>query len=98
MKRIQELDGLRAIAALMVVAWHYIGRSRFLALAHFLSRSLRRFFVLSGFLITTILLENRESNTYFSSFHGRRALRIWPVYYLMCATCLLVERQKSGTV
>ena len=42
MKRTQELDGLRAIAALMVVAWHYIGRARFLALAHILSRSLRR--------------------------------------------------------
>jgi peptidoglycan/LPS O-acetylase OafA/YrhL len=95
MKRTHELDGLRAIAALMVVAWHYIGRARFLALVHILSRSLPRslrrrpVFVLSGFLITTILLENRESNTYFSSFHGRRALRIWPVYYLMCATCLV---------
>jgi peptidoglycan/LPS O-acetylase OafA/YrhL len=47
------------------------------------------FFCFVGILITTILLENRESNTYFSSFYGRRALRIWPVYYLMCATCLV---------
>ena len=94
MKRIQELDGLRAVAALMVIAWHYIGIPdgpgfglwRIFYLGHF---GVDLFFVLSGFLITTILLENRESHTFFSSFYGRRALRIWPVYYLMCATCFI---------
>jgi peptidoglycan/LPS O-acetylase OafA/YrhL len=94
MKRIQELDGLRAIAALMVIAWHYIGIPdgpnfwlwRIFYLGHF---GVDLFFVLSGFLITTILLKNRESDTFFSSFYGRRALRIWPIYYLMCALCFV---------
>ena len=92
MKRIGELDGLRALAVLMVVAWHYIGIPdgpnfwlwRIFYLGHF---GVDLFFVLSGFLITTILLENRQSDTFFSSFYGRRAFRIWPAYYLMCAVC-----------
>jgi peptidoglycan/LPS O-acetylase OafA/YrhL len=92
MKRIGELDGLRALAVLMVVAWHYIGIPdgpnfwlwRIFYLGHF---GVDLFFVLSGFLITTILLENRQSNTFFSSFYGRRAFRIWPAYYLTCAVC-----------
>ena len=92
MKRIGELDGLRAIAVLMVIAWHYIGVPdgphfwlwRIFYLGHF---GVDLFFVLSGFLIATILLENRQSETFFSSFYGRRALRIWPIYYVMCALC-----------
>jgi peptidoglycan/LPS O-acetylase OafA/YrhL len=67
MKRIRELDGIRAIAALMVIAWHYIGVPdgpdfwlwRIFYLGHF---GVDLFFVLSGFLITTILIENRAKN------------------------------------
>jgi peptidoglycan/LPS O-acetylase OafA/YrhL len=94
MSRIKELDGLRATAALLVIAWHYIGIPdgpnywlwNLFYIGHF---GVDLFFVLSGFLITTILLENRGSSSYFSSFYGRRAFRIWPLYYLMCAICLL---------
>ena len=58
MKRIEELDGLRAVAVLMVVAWHYIGIPdgpnfwlwRIFYLGHF---GVDLFFILSGFLITT---------------------------------------------
>ena len=49
------------------------------------------FFVISGFLITEILLRNKASKNYFTVFYGRRALRIWPLYFLcMIAGYLLV--------
>src|SRR4051812_10334891 len=91
--RIRELDGLRAIAVLMVVSWHYIGipdgQDYWLWKTFHVGRfGVDLFFVLSGYLISNILLKHRESGSYFSSFYGRRALRIWPIYYLMCAASL----------
>jgi peptidoglycan/LPS O-acetylase OafA/YrhL len=48
------------------------------------------FFVLSGFLITGILIETRSATNYFSSFWARRALRIVPVYFTFLALWFLV--------
>ena len=88
MEKIKEIDGLRAIAILMVVGWHYLGASdgpQSLPWRIFIiGRSgVDLFFVLSGYLITSILLNNRTSPNYFSAFYGRRAFRILPIYGVM---------------
>jgi peptidoglycan/LPS O-acetylase OafA/YrhL len=88
MEKIKEIDGLRAIAILLVVAWHYLGASdgpQSLPWRMFIfGRSgVDLFFVLSGYLITSILLNNRASPNYFSAFYGRRAFRILPIYGVM---------------
>jgi len=94
MRRIAELDGLRAIAILLVVAWHYLGTTAgpdsYMWRVFILGRTgVDLFFVLSGYLITTILLYNRASPSFFRSFYGRRSFRILPIYYVMFGLYLL---------
>src|SRR5690349_18710769 len=74
------LDGLRGIAILMVLIAHDFNRIPYIL--ELGSYGVDLFFVLSGFLITDILLRTRNQKNYFRSFFIRRILRIFPVYYL----------------
>ncbi len=92
-----QLDGLRGLAILLVLVYHFAARltERFSAFAEpenvvvqgFLKLfqagwiGVDLFFVLSGFLITGILCDTKKSGKYFSSFYLRRILRIFPLYY-----------------
>lgn len=90
------LDGLRGIAILLVV-WHHalifsrdsrsIGQTlvSHLGLAGWVGVDL--FFVLSGFLITRILLRSQGSRGWLQNFYMRRALRVLPLYYLVILFC-----------
>ena len=88
---IPELDGVRGVAVLLVMLCHsgmiqpmpLPKDANLLLLPGLLElgwSGVDLFFVLSGFLITGILLDTRGSNNYFSSFYARRALRIFPLY------------------
>jgi peptidoglycan/LPS O-acetylase OafA/YrhL len=97
--RIQELDGLRAIAILAVIDNHYFdwlpaSGSRYGLLGVDL------FFVLSGYLITGILLELRNQQHYFRFFYLRRALRIFPPFFLGIAVYLgiSIALREPGTL
>ena len=82
---IPELQGLRGLAVLGVVVYHCHPRLQGTWIYYgslWGWAGVNLFFVLSGFLITSILLEARGKPHYFRNFYGRRALRIWPVYVL----------------
>lgn len=79
------LDGLRAYAALAVLAYHTAITAFWLGWTgvHF-------FFVLSGFLIVSILLDSKDAENYFKVFYARRFLRIFPIYYLALFSVTIV--------
>jgi len=78
-----RLDGLRAIAFLAVFVHHAMG----VPVAWV---GVDLFFVLSGFLITGILVRERGSPHYFRTFYTRRVLRIFPPYYLFLILSLVL--------
>jgi peptidoglycan/LPS O-acetylase OafA/YrhL len=83
---IPALDGLRGIAVLLVVFYHCHTKLGDGWLCHFAEygwAGVNLFFVLSGFLITGIIIEGRDDVHFFRNFYARRALRIWPVYVLL---------------
>ncbi len=97
--RLLPLDGVRGLAVLIVIvhnsAW-IAGESEHLllklvnAVAATGWIGVQLFFVLSGFLITGILLDTRGQAAYFRSFYVRRILRIFPLYYAIVALIILV--------
>ena len=95
--RIIELDGLRGLAVLSVVLAHYFGEVNHRIFVFDLGwLGVDLFFVLSGFLIGGILIDNRGSATFFSTFYIRRALRIFPIYYLVLILALAFSDTAGG--
>jgi peptidoglycan/LPS O-acetylase OafA/YrhL len=92
------LDGVRGLAIILVMVSHLRGvLDPHTYLERVLSKTMESgwigvdlFFVLSGFLITGILLDTKSSRGYFSSFYMRRILRIFPLYYTVSLTYLVV--------
>lgn len=90
MKYLKELDSLRALALFCVVASHWLPGNRVVLAFETGAMGVNAFFVLSGFLITGILLHNRAEaeacgagrGAIIKQFAIRRSLRIFPIYYL----------------
>jgi peptidoglycan/LPS O-acetylase OafA/YrhL len=90
------LDVVRGLAIASVLFFHGIYQANtsfapklplyfrnLMELFSFGNMGVELFFVLSGFLITGILLDTRENSNYYKTFYMRRILRILPVYLLM---------------
>ena len=95
--RLPQLDGLRGLAILLVMLHHFVVLRPSGAFEHLLVGltdslwiGVDLFFVLSGYLITGILLASRQRPRYFSSFFARRFLRIFPLYYAVVFFALVV--------
>lgn len=85
-KHLAALDGIRGVAVLMVMVFHgwqagMLGSNSIAKVAIAGQTGVDLFFVLSGFLITRILIATRQSEGYFRTFYIRRILRIFPLYY-----------------
>jgi peptidoglycan/LPS O-acetylase OafA/YrhL len=104
-----ELDTLRGIAVLGVVLlhafyWQFAGMSfgpwarRFMAATQPGWTGVNLFFVLSGFLITGILLDSKDKPHFYRRFYTRRALRILPAYYLLLILLLLLRSSSAAFV
>lgn len=86
---IPALDGLRGVAIILVLIVHSVSGARgngrgievFNSIVHSGVFGVDLFFVLSGFLITGVLLGSKGSTGYFRTFYIRRVLRLFPVYY-----------------
>ena len=103
MKNYPKLDGIRCVAILMVVIYHYVAcifdRSAFPVFwkypIHIIGLwfvGVDLFFVLSGFLIGRILFKNQKSKFLIYKFYLKRALRILPAYYLILIIFFILNK------
>ncbi|MGA3283345.1 MAG: acyltransferase [Verrucomicrobiota bacterium] len=92
--RMSDLDGLRAIAILLVLLHHFVSFAIPVQIIKTVTGfgwvGVDLFFVISGFLIGGILLDHREASNYYRIFYLRRFLRIVPLYAVLLAPALLV--------
>ncbi|SFO67156.1 Peptidoglycan/LPS O-acetylase OafA/YrhL, contains acyltransferase and SGNH-hydrolase domains [Mesorhizobium sp. NFR06] len=92
-----QLDSLRAVAVMLVLYSHFLASGGSSFLGHL---GVRLFFVLSGFLITRLLLEARDAAAFeagpaLRSFYARRALRIFPPYFAVLAFVWLTDLEQA---
>ncbi len=88
---IPQFDSIRAIAVILVIIHHWFETNKVLNFFPNGALGVNMFFVLSGFLITGILLKAKKQveaetttrGTAFKNFYIRRTLRIFPIYYLL---------------
>jgi len=98
-RRVPQLDAVRGLA-ILVVMLHNISlkypvfHSERLFATGWMGVDL--FFVLSGFLITGILVDTKHSGGFFKNFYVRRCLRIWPLYYSLIFFMFVVVRFLSS--
>jgi len=103
---VPALDGIRGMAIIAVLFVHSyslidgrLPRTLYAAIYRVASVGafgVDLFFVLSGFLITGILLDARSSPHYFRNFYARRFLRLFPVYYTYLIVVALVLPRVHG--
>jgi len=100
---IPALDGIRGAAIISVLAYHLsiwaargLPRNSIQTLASFGYSGVDLFFVLSGFLITGILLDARGAPRWLRTFYIRRVLRIFPLYYAAVAAAIPPGRGSRG--
>lgn len=109
LRHIPQLDGIRGIAILLVIAYHSmlwkLGTDVVPRSVHLLLQTTKTgwlgvdlFFVLSGFLITRILVNTRDQPHYFRSFYARRALRILPVFWLTIISVAILYKASAAYV
>lgn len=109
MKHLAPLDGIREMAIISVMLYHFSqpiqhmsglsgGAELFARMLEGLWVGVDFFFVMSGFLITSILLKTRGDQAYFKNFYVRRLLRIFPLFYAVLLVMLVIGPALSGKV
>ncbi|XWW44227.1 acyltransferase [Fibrella sp. USSR17] len=102
----KQLDAVRGVAVLLVIASHWFGALAVVQRLGLGAIGLDTFFVLSGFLITRILLQQKEkmaagglqAAAILRSFYIRRALRIFPAYYLTILLLLAIGDKTDTSI
>src|ERR1700733_2901273 len=98
---IMELDAMRALGLCLVLICHFWPRSIsevVFQLGNLGWIAMDSFFVMSGFLITGILLDTRDKPNYYSTYYARRALRIFPLYYVVLLIWYVIIRYTNSGI